>query len=155
MEITIRPDDPGRPEVVRLLNGHLDHSALHSPPGSMHALDVQSLRAPDITFWTGWEGSALLACVALKHLAPHHGEIKSMHTVETHRKRGVGALMLSHIVNEARRRSYDRLSLETGSMAAFAPARALYARFGFEICPPFAGYREDPHRTYMQLNLMT
>ena len=105
-----------------------------SPPKSVHALDIDGLRQPEITFWTAWSEAELLGCGALKELDPAHGEIKSMRTAATHRRKGVGRAMLQHIVAEARRRSYARLSLETGSMRAFEPARKLYESFGFTYC---------------------
>lgn len=120
-----------------------------SPPESVHALDLDGLRRPEITFWTAWSGNALLGCGALKELSPDHGEVKSMRTARAHRRGGVARAMLAHIVAEARRRGYERLSLETGSMAEFAPARALYERFGFGYCGPFAGYVDDPNSVFM------
>lgn len=153
MPISIREDDPGGTEVAALLRAHLEMAAQHSPPESCHALDLDGLRGPDVTFWTAWDGPALLGCGALKALDPRHGEIKSMHTAAAHRGRGVGAHILTHIIAEARRRGYARLSLETGSMAAFAAARALYARYGFAECAPFTGYREDPYSVFMTLDL--
>jgi putative acetyltransferase len=119
----------------------------------VHALDLDRLRAPEITFWTVWSDEALAGCGALKELTPEHGEIKSMHTALAHRGMGVATQLLAHILNEARARGYQRVSLETGSMAAFAPARALYSRFGFQVCPPFAQYREDPYSVCMTLDL--
>jgi putative acetyltransferase len=151
----IRKDNLQGPEIARLLRAHLENAAEHSPPESIHALNLDALRAPEITFWTAWEGRDLLGCGALKELDANHGEIKSMHTTERHRRRGVAAGMLRHIIQEARRRSYQRLSLETGSMDGFAPARALYARFGFETCGPFADYVVDSHSTFMTLELPT
>ena len=115
----------------------------------MHALDLEALRAPNVTFWTGWQGEELLGCGALKELDPGHGEIKSMRTVTAHLRKGVAAKILDHIIKEAERRSYRRLSLETGSMDAFQPARALYASYGFEVCGPFADYVEDPYSVFM------
>jgi putative acetyltransferase len=153
MELTIRQDDLSGPEIEGLLRAHLAHAARHSPPESIHALDLDRLRAPEITFWSVWSDGELLGCGALKELAPDHGEIKSMHTAEAHRGKGVAARILAHILEEARARSYRRVSLETGSMEGFAPARALYTRFGFTVCPPFAQYREDPHSVCMTLEL--
>lgn len=153
MPIAIGKDDPERPDVSELLRAHLANSARHSPPESNHTLDVRSLRAPEITFWTARNGAALLGCGALKELDRGHGEIKSMHTAEAYRGRGVGGRIVAHIIAEARRRRYDRLSLETGSQAVFAPARALYARHGFTVCGPFADYKEDPHSRFMTLDL--
>ena len=149
----IRRDDLQGPEIAELLRLHLVHMAQHSPPESIHALDLAALRAPEITFWTAWEGPDLLGCGALKQLDPHHGEIKSMHTAARFRRSGVAAVMVRHIIEEARRRSYRRLSLETGSMDGFAPARALYAGFGFTPCGPFADYVLDPNSTFMTLEL--
>jgi putative acetyltransferase len=153
MDVLIREDDLRGPEIAALLRAHLDHAARHSPPESIHALDLERLRAPGITFWSAWSGDTLLGCGALKQLAPDHGEIKSMHTAAAHRGKGVAARLLAHILEEARARSYRRVSLETGSMDGFAPARALYARFGFRVCGPFAQYREDPYSVCMTLEL--
>ena len=149
----IREDDLRGPEIAALLGAHLDHMAAQSPPESRHTLDLDALRTPDISFWTVWDGDELLGCGALKQLDPAHGEIKSMHTAERHRGRGVAAGMVAHIIAEARRRGYRRLSLETGSMDAFAPARTLYARHGFVPCAPFAGYGPDPNSVFMTLEL--
>ena len=124
-----------------------------SPPGSVHALDLDALRGPGMSFWTVWEGEELLGCGALKEHSPEHAEIKSMRSAAAHRGKGVGVAMLAHIIEESRRRGYARLSLETGSSAPFAPSRSLYARFGFSECPPFADYVEDPHSVFMTLAL--
>ena len=153
MQLTIREDDLRGPEIAALLGAHLDQMADQSPPESRHALDLDGLRVPEVTFWCAWDGPDLLGCGALKVLDPGHGEIKSMHTSAAHRGRGVGAKILTHIIDTARARGYRRLSLETGSMSAFAPARALYERFGFEYCAPFADYREDPNSVFMTLEL--
>jgi len=149
----IRLDDLSGAAVIRLLQEHLSDVRSHSPPESSHALDLDGLRAPDITFWSVWEDGELLGCGALKELDPYHGEIKSMRTVEAHRRRGVAAHLVQHLVAEARRRSYRRLSLETGSMEAFSPARDFYCRFGFEFCEPFAGYIKDPNSVFMTREL--
>ena len=142
-------DDLRSPEIIRLLHEHLQSMTLHSPPESIHALDVEALRKPDITFWSAWQDAELMGCGALKELNPRHGEIKSMRTVSTHLRKGVAATLLRHILEEAKRRSYERISLETGSMEAFAPARRLYASFGFKPCGPFADYVEDPYSVFM------
>ena len=149
----IRVDDLRGPEIAALLHAHLEHCRASSPPESVHALDLDALRAPGITFWSAWDGADLLGCGALKELDPRHGEIKSMHTAAQYRGRGVGLAILRHIVDEARSRSYRRLSLETGSMEAFAPGRALYTGFGFVECEPFADYRPDPNSVFMTLDL--
>ncbi len=151
--IEIRPGGLSSPEVVELLQEHLDEMAQHSPPESSHALDIGGLRAPDVTFWSAWEESTLVGCGALKELDATHGEIKSMRTALSHRRRGVAAFLLEYIMDEARRRGYQRLSLETGSMEAFAPARAFYERFGFEYCAPFSDYVTDPNSVFMTRSL--
>lgn len=149
----IKVDDLSGPEVHELLREHLRNMMLHSPPESVHALDLDGLRRPEITFWTVWEGGHLLGCGALKALDAQHGEIKSMRTSERHLRKGVAKHMLGHILEEARKRGCRRVSLETGSADAFAPARALYASFGFTYCEPFADYVEDPHSVFMTRTL--
>lgn len=136
-------------DVQALLTRHLALMHASSPACSIHALDLDALRAPDITFWTIRDGDALLGCGALKELDPAHGEIKSMHTAEPARGKGVAARLVGHILAEAARRSDRRVSLETGSQAVFEPARALYRRSGFTDCAPFAGYGPDPNSVFM------
>ncbi|MBK81990.1 MAG: hypothetical protein CMQ43_13865 [Gammaproteobacteria bacterium] len=149
----IRRDDLTGAPIAALLREHLAEMAAHSPPESTHALDLDGLRGDDVTLWTAWQGEALLGCGALKELDAGHGEIKSMRTAPDHRRRGVAARLLEHLIAEARRRGYARLSLETGSMAHFEPARALYERFGFRYCAPFGSYAEDPNSVFMTLDL--
>ncbi|HEY0944537.1 MAG TPA: GNAT family N-acetyltransferase [Opitutaceae bacterium] len=146
----IRVDDLTGPEIAALLEEHLADMRSISPPESKHALDLAGLRKPEITFWTIWDGEQreLAGCGALLQLDPGHGEVKSMRTARAHRGRGVAAKMMEHIVDEARRRGYRRLSLETGSMEFFAPARALYHKFGFEPCRPFGSYQDDPNSAF-------
>src|SRR5208282_5574720 len=117
----IRKDDLTDPRIAEFLTEHLRDMARHSPPESIHALDLDGLRRPEITFWTAWDGDELLGTGALKELDPKHGEVKSMRTAPAHRREGVGTAMLSYILEEAGSRGYRRVSLETGSMAAFAP----------------------------------
>ncbi len=149
----IKIDKLRGPEIFSLLQEHLQSMALHSPPESVHALDLDALRQPDISFWTAWDtagdGAALLGCGALKELDAQHGEIKSMRTASQHLRKGVALALLQHILDEAGRRSYRRLSLETGSMAAFEPARLLYAKMGFVDSAPFADYDIDPYSVFM------
>ena len=145
----IRLDDLQSEDVAALLREHLRSMHQHSPPDSVHALDLERLRAPDVMFWTVWESGELLGCGALKELDPRHGEIKSMRTAAGHLRKGVGAAVLQHILDEAKRRGYRRISLETGSGPVFEPAHALYRRFGFEECGPFADYVEDRFSVYM------
>jgi putative acetyltransferase len=149
----VKLDDLSGPEVHALLEEHLRGMHLLSPPESVHALDIEGLRGPEITFWTVWEGGALLGCGALKELDPRHAEIKSMRTAAAHLRRGVAAHLLGHILREAAGRGYARLSLETGSQEGFEPARRLYARFGFTCCEPFADYVEDPNSVFMTREL--
>jgi putative acetyltransferase len=149
----IRIDDLQGSEVIALLHTHKEDLAQHSPPESCHALDLDGLRTADITFWSVWEGNALMGCGALKELDATHGEIKSMRTKAGHVRKGVAARLMRHMLQEARRRQYRRLSLETGSMEVFEPARALYERFGFEECGPFADYVEDPYSMFMMIEL--
>lgn len=149
----IRVDDLRGPEIKALLEAHLELMRAITPPESVHALDLEGLRAPDVTFWTMWIEDELLCCGALKELSPTHGEIKSMHTAARARGRGLARKMVDHILNEARSRSYTRLSLETGSFDAFIPARALYADFGFKMTEPFGDYELDPNSAYMTLEL--
>lgn len=149
----IRLDDLRGPEIRALLEEHLANMRRISPPESVHALDLAGLRRPEVTFWTAWEGAALLGCGALKALDSRHGEVKSMRTAMSARRTGVARAMLAHIVDEARRRGYARLSLETGSQPEFEPARRLYAGAGFRSCPPFGDYAEDPHSVFMTLEL--
>ncbi|MEO6852550.1 MAG: GNAT family N-acetyltransferase [Rhodoferax sp.] len=149
----IEIDDLTRPAIHALLQEHLDHMYELSPPECVFALDINALRAPDISFWTAWEGPLLLGCGALKQLDTQHGELKSMRTPTAQRGRGAGRAMLVHILEVAKARGYTRLSLETGTEAAFQPAQKLYASMGFVPCGPFASYQEDPHSLFMALDL--
>jgi putative acetyltransferase len=153
MKIDIRVDDLSGPEIAGLLREHLHSMTLYSPPESIHALDLEALRRPEITFWSVWQDSELIGCGAIKELDAGHAEIKSMRTALAHLRKGVAAALMRHILEEAGRRCYQRLSLETGSAEAFAPARSLYASFGFQFCGPFAGYVEDPYSVFMTRGL--
>ena len=153
ISMQIRVDDLSGPEVAQLLQEHLRSVALLSPPESVHALGREALRKPDITFWSVWQDEELVGCGALKELDPLHGEIKSMRTAPRHLRKGVAARLLGHILEEAARRAYRRLSLETGSAEAFEPARHLYTRLGFVPCGPFGNYIEDPHSVFMTREL--
>lgn len=149
----IETDDLTRPAVHRLLEEHLANMYEITPAERVFALDLEKLRAPDITFWTVWDGDLLLGCGALKELSPTEGEVKSMRTPKALRGRGAGRAVLARIVDEARRRGYERLNLETGSHAAFHPAHALYRSAGFTECGPFGSYEADPHSVFMTLRL--
>jgi putative acetyltransferase len=141
------------PRVVALLQTHRTRALNETAEGSGHALDLGGVRAPGVTFWSAWEGEAVIAIGALRELSRDHGEIKSMHTAEAARGRGVGSAMLRHIMAAARQRGMTRLSLETGAWPYFQPARALYARHGFVECGPFGDYREDPNSVFMTKDL--
>ena len=145
----IRMDDLRGPEIAALLEEHLAGMRAISPPGSVHALDLDRLRVPEITFWTAWDGLELLGCGAVRELDATTAEIKSMRTAASHLRRGVGARLLETVVAEASRRGYRRLYLETGSTAPFEPAHRLYERFGFERCGPFGDYVDDPFSVFM------
>ncbi len=150
----IELDDLSRPQIHALLNEHLRNMYEISPPESVHALDLNRLRSPDITFWTAWEDSELVGCGALKELDPRHGEIKSMRTPQALRRRGAGRAILNHIIGVARARGYERLSLETGPKETFKAAQGLYASAGFTYCRAFGDYRDDdPHSVFMTLRL--
>lgn len=150
--MNIKLDDLTGPEVTAFIEEHLRSMAV-SPPESVHALNLEGLKKPDVTFWSAWEQDALVGCGALKELDGQHGELKSMRTASPHRRKGVATQILEHIIAEAKRRGYKRLSLETGSMDAFEPARRLYASKGFQYCQPFSDYWDDPNSVFMTKEL--
>lgn len=152
-QLDIREDDLTGEKIAALLREHLEHMHKITPPESVHALDLESLRSPQITFWTAWQGDELLGCGALKELDANCGEIKSMRTAEAHRRQGVASKMLEHMIKIAEQRGYDRLYLETGAFPEFAPARSLYTRYGFEYQGPFGDYTEDPNSVFMTKKL--
>ena len=144
-------DDLTGVEIRALLETHFAGMLANSPAESCHFLDFDGLSAPDVTFWSIWDGEKLAGCGALKELSNDHGEIKSMRTHGDHLRMGAGTAMLIHIISEGRRRRYQRLSLETGSSEDFLPARTLYEAHGFEYCAPFGDYVEDPFSRFMTL----
>jgi putative acetyltransferase len=139
--------------VADLLLIHLTTARAQTAPGSAHALDITGLQFPDVSFWTIWEDETLLGFGALKQLSADHGEVKSMHTVRSMRRRGAGSAILRHIITTARARGMSRLSLETGSWEYFWPAHAFYRSHGFVECPPFGDYVLDPNSVFMSLDL--
>ncbi|MGI4779040.1 MAG: GNAT family N-acetyltransferase [Janthinobacterium lividum] len=149
----IEIDDLRRPAIHALLEEHLRSMHALGTPESVHALDLRKLRAPGITFWSAWDDEELLGCGALSQLDPTHGEIKSMRTPQARRRTGAGRAILMHILDVARSRGYERLSLETGAVAAFVPAHRLYENAGFVRSGPFGNYVEDPHSVFMTLDL--
>lgn len=147
----IRVDDLNGPEIAAFLEEHLSDMRAVSPPESKHALDLDGLRKPEITFWTAWREGLLIGCCALKQLDQSHGEVKSMRVSKKVRGQGIGSALVTHVVNEARARGLARLSLETGAMTFFEPARRLYQRHGFKPCGPFGSYKLDPNSVFMTL----
>lgn len=153
MSIEIQRANLDTPEFAALIDAHAQLMLSLSPPGSCHFLPMEGLCRPDVTVWEMRDGDDLVGCGGLQELSSAHGEIKSMHTLNAHRGAGLGRKMLEHILSEAQRRGYTRLSLETGSMDGFIPSRTLYQSCGFEICPPFGDYVEDPNSVFMTLRL--
>lgn len=151
MRITI--DDLSGKEIADFLEEHINEMKAISPPESKHALDLEGLRKPEITFWTIWDQQTLVGCGAIKELDARHAEVKSMRISSSLKRKGIASRLLQHILNEAENRAYNRLSLETGSMPFFEPARKLYAKFGFHCCAPFSSYKADPNSVFMTKEL--
>jgi putative acetyltransferase len=150
-EISI--DDPRAEDVRELLERHLAFSESNTPPEDVHALDVDGLLDPAVTFFGFRLEGELLGVAALKRIDEHHAELKSMHTAQAARGRGIGRAMVEHLLGVARDRGFARVSIETGSQPAFAPARSLYASAGFEPCGPFGDYGPSPNSAFMTLSL--
>jgi putative acetyltransferase len=151
MQIVV--DDLSGPEIARFLAEHIQQMLSITPPESKHALDLDGLRKPEITFWSVVDGDTLVGCGAIKRLDADHAEVKSMRTAPARTRSGIASVLLEHIITEARRMGFTRLSLETGSNDFFLPARKLYERFGFHYCQPFAEYRPDPNSVFMTRTL--
>ncbi|MFO1132068.1 MAG: GNAT family N-acetyltransferase [Hyphomicrobiales bacterium] len=149
----IRPGDLADPRIVALLRHHYDKCHEVTPKCSAHVFTLEKLAAPGIDFWAAWDGETLLGTGAMKPLDATHGEVKSMHTADAARRRGVGSALLRHIIATSRARGLTRLSLETGSFGYFEPAVALYKSHGFEECPPFGDYKPDPNSVFLTLAL--
>jgi putative acetyltransferase len=147
--VEIVVDDLTGPQIARFLDEHVREMLSITPPESKHALDLEMLRGPGITFWSVMDGGTVVGCGALKRLDARHAEVKSMRTLAARQRSGIASMMLEHIITEARRMGFTRLSLETGSAGFFAPARRLYQKFGFEYCEPFADYRPDPLSVFL------
>jgi len=145
----IRIDNLESIEVKQLLQEHHEDMLIHSPPESVHALDLSSLRAPDVTFWTAWINGELAGCGALKKLNETHAELKSMRTSQKFLRRGVAAKLLTYILEIAQKQLFKQVSLETGTMKSFVPAQKLYKSFGFQVCQPFSNYQEDPYSMFL------
>lgn len=146
-------DDISRPEVIEFLHDHLQHMIKVTPPGCVHALDLDALKKPEVTFWTAWQGSSLIGCGALKMLNANEAELKSMRTAPSHLRQGVASYLLEYLIAEAQKQQYHSIYLETGAGTAFEPARKLYEKTGFRYCGPFADYVENVNSIYMILNI--
>jgi len=142
-------DDLSGPQIAEFLREHVREMRSITPLESKHALDLDGLRTPEVTFWSVMDGDAVVGCGAIKRLDPAHAELKSMRTSAARKRSGIASLLLEHIIAEARRMGFTRLSLETGSADFFLPARRLYEKFGFGYCEPFADYRPDPNSVFM------
>ena len=152
-DIKILVDDLSSRKIADFLNQHMADMISISPPESRHALDLDGLRSEAVTFWSVYEKRSLLGCGAIKQLDSTHGEIKSMRTAQESRGKGIASMLLMHILDVSKTRGYKRVSLETGSMDFFVPARELYLKHGFEYCSAFDHYREDPNSLFMTLKL--
>jgi putative acetyltransferase len=151
--VKIVVDDLTDPRIADFLEEHLAEMRSITPLESKHALDLDGLRAPEVTFWSVWEDDTLVGCGAIKGLDRHHAELKSMRTRGSHKRTGVASALLEHAIAEARRMGFTRISLETGSAEFFEPARRLYQKYEFGFCEPFADYRPDPHSVFMTRTL--
>ena len=151
--LRIELDDLSRPPVIALLEEHLRNMYEVTPPDKVFAFNASKLKAPEISFWTAWDGEALLGCAALKELSPTQGEIKSMRTPSALRRTGAGRALLNHIIEVARSRGYRAVYLETGCQSAFVPAQTLYGSAGFTRCGPFGSYSENGNSVFMSLSL--
>lgn len=153
MPLIIQKANLDASDFQALIDAHAELMLTLSPPGSCHFLHIEGLRDPTLSVWEVRDEDTLVGCGGLKELSKTHGEIKSMHTLAAKRGAGLGRMMLEHVVTEARKRGYERLSLETGSMDGFKPSRTLYLGSGFEVCPPFGDYIEDPNSVFMTRSL--
>lgn len=146
-------DDLSGPQIAEFLREHIAEMRSITPLESKHALDLDGLRKPEVTFWSVMDGDAVVGCGAIKKLDPTHAELKSMRTTSTRKRSGIASLLLEHILTEAKRRGFSRLSLETGTAEFFLPARGLYEKFGFVSCEPFGDYKHDPNSAFMTRSL--
>jgi len=151
--VKIVVDDLSGPEIARFLDEHVQEMRAITPVESKHALDLDGLRAPDVTFWSVLDGDQVVGCGAIKRLDADHAELKSMRTTLARKRSGIASRLLEHIITEAKRMGFTRLSLETGAADFFRPAHNLYEKFGFDYCEPFADYRPDPHSVHMTRTL--
>jgi putative acetyltransferase len=147
--VNIVVDDLSGPAIAAFLADHVRQMREITPMESKHALDLDALRHPDITFWSVHDGDEVVGCAALRRLTPTHAELKSMRTSPARTRAGIATALLTHLLTEAAARGYTRISLETGTDDFFAPARKLYEKFGFTYCTPFADYKASQHNTFM------
>ncbi|WP_248959241.1 GNAT family N-acetyltransferase [Sphaerisporangium perillae] len=147
--IKIVVDDLSGPQIAGFLGEHVQEMRSITPPESVHALDLDGLRKPEVTFWSVMDGDTLVGCGAIKRLDAGHAEVKSMRTTPRRKRSGIASLLLEHIITEAKRMGFTRLSLETGADEFFLPARKLYEKLGFDYCEPFADYQPDPNSVFM------
>jgi len=152
-EYRIIEDDLQGPEVADLLAFHLAEMHALSPPCKVHAMPVERLRQPDVTFYSAWDGEALAAVGALREIDPTRGELKSMRATPAYRGKGAGEAILLHLVSQAERRGYSWLGLETGRPAAYLPAQSLYRKHGFSECEDFGDYVSDEFSICMSREL--
>ena len=149
----IKVDDLTGEKIAALINEHLTGMLDITPAESVHALPLEKLKQPNITFWSVWDQDDLMGCGAIKELTPVHAEIKSMRTATPHLRKGVASKLIEHLLKEAKMRGYKRVSLETGASEDFLPARKLYEKYGFSYCGPFADYKDDPNSVFMTLDV--
>ncbi|MEV5893268.1 GNAT family N-acetyltransferase [Nonomuraea fuscirosea] len=152
-QVRIVVDDLSGERIAAFLREHMREMRSTTPEESVHALDLDGLRRPEVTFWSAWDGEAVVGCGAVKRLDAAHAEVKSMRTAAERKRTGIASLLMEHILIEAKSMGFARLSLETGSTEFFLPARRLYERFGFAYCEPFADYRPDVHSVFMTRQL--
>ena len=142
-----------RPEVHELLTKHFVELRAASPEGSAHVLDIPGLQDKSIKFWSLWNNDMLMGCGALKFLGKEHGEFKSIRIHDNFRRKGNGISVINHLINEAKKLNINKLSIETGAGDFFKPARILFKQCGFEVCGPFAHYKEDINSVYFTKTL--
>jgi len=147
IEVTSETDD-----IQSLISVHKAFCEAVSPPEACHAVTTDAPEVSDFRYWLARDGDEVLGCIALKQLGDHHGEVKTMHVLESGRGKGAGKALVQRLINEARKIGMTRLSLETGTNPPFAASRALYAQFGFAPCEPFAGYFQHPFSYFMTLS---
>jgi putative acetyltransferase len=148
-DLIIAVEDPRASDVRSLMDAHLEFSRVVTPPGHVYALGIEDLADPSVTLFAARRDHVLLGIGALKQLSPEYAELKSIHVIQEARGQGIARALVTHLLEEAGRRQCREVRLETGTMAAFAPARHLYAALGFVPCAPFGEYTVNPYSTCM------